>query len=62
MAVWLIRLLRGDGERLLSLLIRAHDIDEEQASMSRAFRAGLKIGLKYPAIGREVLGEPEYQI
>lgn len=62
MGMWLLRLVRGDGERLLSLLIRAREYDETSASMSLAFRAGIKIGLKYPMLGREVLGEPEYHI
>lgn len=44
-------------ERLLSLLIRAHDLDTLEASMSAAFRAGLKVGLEHPELGRKVLSE-----
>ncbi len=59
---WLIGTGRSKPERLLNLLIRAHKIDTDEASMSMAFRAGIRIGLKYPDLGRQVLGEPDWMI
>jgi hypothetical protein len=51
-------------ERLLSLLIRAHTIDLTESSCSAAFRAGLKVGLDYPEIGKNLLErkDPEWEI
>lgn len=62
--LWLLGLLRHNPERLLSLLIRSHEIDVEEASMSAAFRAGLKVGRKYPDYADKVLNEggPEWEI
>lgn len=63
MSGWLYRMFRsGDGDHFLAVLIRAHSHEEEMASMALAFRAGLKIGLKYPDIGKELLGQPEWNI
>jgi hypothetical protein len=59
---WLANIGRRNPDRLLKLLIRAHDMDREEASMAMAFRAGVRIGLKYPHLGREVLGEPDWTI
>jgi hypothetical protein len=43
---WVVRLGRRDPERLLSLLIRAHEIEEVEADMIAAFRRGYEEGLK----------------
>lgn len=62
--LWLINLLTKNPERLLSLLIRAHNLDREDWSVSATFRAGLKVGLDHPEIGRQVLErkDPEWEI
>lgn len=59
---WLTRKLLRDPEGLLSLLIEAHNKDQDRADISRAFRAGLRVGLKYPPAARAVLGEAEWNI
>lgn len=61
-SAWLVRILLRDPESLLSLLIESHQRYEDRASVSMAFRAGMKIGLRYPAISRSVIGEAEYEI
>lgn len=43
---WLSRLMRRDPERLLALLIRAHEIDTTEADMIAAFRRGHEVGYK----------------
>ena len=62
MGGWLARTGRTKPERLLKLLLRAHELDTEEANTAMAFRAGIRIGLKYPDLGRQVLGEPEWMI
>ena len=62
MGGWLFDTGRKRPVRLLKLLIRAHELDMQEASMSMAFRAGIRLGLKHPELGREVLGEPEWTI
>lgn len=61
---WLLNLLRKRPEGLLTLLARAHHIDTTQASCSAAFRAGLKVGLDHPEIGRALRerNDPEWTI
>lgn len=43
---WVKRLGQRDPERLLSLLIRAHEIDTEEADMIAAFRRGYEEGYR----------------
>lgn len=62
MGGWLARTGRTKPERLLKLLLRAHDLDSTEASMAMAFRAGIRVGLQHPDLGRQVLGEPEWMI
>lgn len=62
MGGWLFRIGKNDHQGLLKLLLRAHEIQEDEASMAMAFRAGLKLGLQHPELGRQVLGEPEWMI
>lgn len=62
--LWLFGLLKHNPERLLNLLLRAHFLDVEEASVKAAFRAGLKVGRKYPEYADQVLNEggPEWEI
>lgn len=62
--MWFLRIIKKDPDRLLSLLIRAHRIDDNELQVSRIFRAGMKVGLNHPEIARNLLlgPEPEYQI
>lgn len=43
---WLVRTARSNPDRILALLIRAHEIDVEEADMSAAFRRGYAVGFK----------------
>lgn len=54
---WLLGLARKHPERLLSLLIRAREIDRYEGNMTAAFRAGLKVGLDHPELAQKVLKE-----
>lgn len=46
-----IRKIRaGDGGTFLSLLIRAQQIDANDASVAAAFRAGLRVGAEHPEV------------
>jgi hypothetical protein len=62
MGGWLVSAGSSRPERLLKLLMRAHELDTTEASMAMAFRAGIRIGLQHPDLGRQVLGEPEWMI
>lgn len=55
---WLLGLLTRNPERLLSLLIKAHDLDQEQWSVSATFRAGMRVGLDHPETARRALELP----
>jgi hypothetical protein len=48
---------RHDGDNLLSLLLAAQTIDEHRTSLALAFRAGVKIGRKYPETADRILGQ-----
>lgn len=52
---WLYR-MRKQGDTLLSLLITAHTIHECQTDFSMAFRAGVRVGRRYPDIADSMLG------
>lgn len=56
--IWVLKMMHRDPERLLSLLMRARAIDRRDASLSRSFRAGLRIGRRYPDIADSVLQSP----
>lgn len=43
---WAKRLGRENPERLLALLIEAHEIDRAQADTSAAFRQGYAVGFR----------------
>lgn len=61
--VWVTRTGKNQPEYLLSLLLRAHRIHDQQQNFAMGFRAGLKIGRRYPEIAAEILkDEPEYNI
>lgn len=61
---WLAHMLMHRPETLLNLLMEARKIDREKTLASNCFRAGLKIGRKYPDIADEVLQDqaPEWNI
>ncbi|QGZ16956.1 hypothetical protein SEA_LITTLETOKYO_64 [Arthrobacter phage LittleTokyo] len=48
-----------DSASFLALLIRAQEIQENDGSMSAAFRAGLRVGLAHPELARAVVKEEE---
>ncbi|AYN57639.1 hypothetical protein PBI_DAOB_66 [Arthrobacter phage Daob] len=53
MMLGFIRFWRSMGDRpasFLALLIRAREMKEHEASVSAAFRAGLKVGSAHPEI------------
>lgn len=59
---WLF-IMRNEGDTLLSLLIAAHNIHQDRTDFSMAFRAGVKIGRKYPDISDKLLNqETEWHI
>ncbi len=62
MGGWLLRIGKHNPPGLLKLLLRAQEIEDNEASMAMAFRAGVRVGLKHPDLGRQVLGEPEWMI
>ncbi|WNM72852.1 hypothetical protein SEA_REDFOX_65 [Arthrobacter phage RedFox] len=47
---WLRRTFAGDPGAVLRLLERARDIEEHEASVSAAFRAGLRVGAEHPEV------------
>lgn len=48
-----------DSASFLRLLQRAQEIQEFDASMAAAFRAGLRVGLAHPEIARAVVKEEQ---
>lgn len=54
---WFFKMGRNDADSLLALIIAARTLQEDRATFSTAFRAGLKIGRKYPAEADKILGQ-----
>lgn len=56
---WLAFLVwaHGNPGAALQLLGRARELREVELSMSAAFRAGLRVGLEHPEIGRAIVAE-----
>lgn len=54
---WLFNMARHNPEHLLALLITAQSIQEERASLAAAFRAGVRIGRKYPDVADKLLDQ-----
>lgn len=44
------RMSAGDPGNFLRLLIRAQEIQEQDASVSAAFRAGVRVGAEHPEL------------
>ena len=44
------RSFRAQPHNFLALLIHARDVQEHEASVSAAFRAGLKVGAEHPEV------------
>lgn len=59
MVMWLLAKAKNNPERLLSLLIRAQRIEDNELRASVIFRAGMKVGLNHPEIARSVIYGPE---
>jgi hypothetical protein len=59
LAPWLVRKLRRDHESLLNLLLAAKREEDTRNLVSRAFRAGYKVGQMNP---RNPLDPPDYEI
>lgn len=61
--VWFFKMGNNDADNLLALLITARTVQEDRISFSTAFRAGLKVGRKYPDVADKLLNqEVEYNI
>jgi hypothetical protein len=52
----LFRRHRNNPGAILILLARAGRLDEHEASVAAAFRAGLRLGLQHPELAEQVVG------
>lgn len=54
---WFFKMGRNDADNFLALLITARTMQEDRVSFSTAFRAGLKVGRKYPDVADKLLDQ-----
>lgn len=54
---WFLKMGRNDSDSLLALIIAARNLQEDRVSFATAFRAGLKVGRKYPDVADKLLGQ-----
>lgn len=59
MVMWLLAKAKNHPDRLLALLIRAQQVEDNEIRASVIFRAGMKVGLNHPEIARNVIYGPE---